>query len=74
MSFIVDSKQEKEPIAVIPEEDVDLSREQATAVFCVFQEYSPMLRAIRRLGKIWVHLDVQDGMLVLKGRRRWNFI
>jgi hypothetical protein len=51
MSFIVDSKQEKEPIAVIPEEDVDLSREQATAVFRVFQEYSPMLRAIQRLAR-----------------------
>jgi signal transduction histidine kinase len=53
-------------ILSIPEEDVDVSREQATAVFRIFQEILTNVARHSKAGKVWVHLDVQDGMLALE--------
>jgi two-component system, NarL family, sensor histidine kinase UhpB len=50
----------------ITEEDVDLSREQATAVFRIFQEILTNVARHSKAGKIWVHLDAQDQMLTLE--------
>jgi PAS domain S-box-containing protein len=50
----------------IPEEDVDVSREQATAVFRIFQEILTNVARHSKAGKVWVYLDVQDGMLALE--------
>ena len=64
MSFIVDSKQEKEPIAVIPEGCGPESRTSDGG----FSRFPGILTNVARhskAGKVWVHLDVQDGMLVL---------
>lgn len=53
-------------ILSVPEEDVDVSREQSTAVFRIFQEILTNVARHSKAGKVWVHLDVQDGMLVLE--------
>ena len=50
----------------VTEEDLDLSRDQATAVFRIFQEILTNVARHSKAEKLWVHLDVQDGMLVLE--------
>jgi PAS domain S-box-containing protein len=50
----------------ITEENVDVSREQATAVFRIFQEILTNVARHSKAGKIWVHLDAQEGMLTLE--------
>jgi two-component system, NarL family, sensor histidine kinase UhpB len=46
-------------ILSIPEEDVDVSREQATAVFRIFQEILTNVARHSKAGKVWVRLDAQ---------------
>jgi len=48
------------------EEDLNLSREQATAVFRIFQEILTNVARHSKAEKVWVHLDLQDGMVVLE--------
>jgi signal transduction histidine kinase len=50
----------------ITEENVDVSREHATAVFRIFQEILTNVARHSKAGKIWVHLDAQEGMLTLE--------
>jgi signal transduction histidine kinase len=50
----------------VPEEDLDLSREQATAFFRIFQEILTNIARHSKAGKVWVHLEVQDGMVGLE--------
>jgi PAS domain S-box-containing protein len=50
----------------VTEEDLDLSREQATAVFRIFQEILTNVARHSKAKKLWVHLDLQDGMVVLE--------
>ena len=50
----------------LPEEDLDLSREQATAFFRIFQEILTNVARHSKAGKVWVHLEVQDGMAALE--------
>ena len=45
---------------------MDLSREQATAVFRIFQEILTNVARHSKSGKVCVHLDVKDGMLLLE--------
>ena len=39
----------------IPEEDLDVSREQATAFFRIFQEIITNVARHSKAGKVWVH-------------------
>ena len=48
------------------EEDLDLNREQATAVFRIFQEILTNVARHSKAEKLWVQLDLQDGMVVLE--------
>jgi two-component system sensor kinase len=50
----------------IIEEDLDLSREEATAIFRIFQEVLTNVARHSKAEKIWVQLDVHDGMVVLE--------
>jgi len=50
----------------IIEEDLDLSREQATAIFRIFQEILTNVARHSKAEKLWVDLDVRDGMVVLE--------
>jgi signal transduction histidine kinase len=50
----------------IIEEDLDLSREQATAIFRIFQEALTNVARHSKAEKLWVQLDVHDGMVVLE--------
>jgi hypothetical protein len=50
----------------VPEEDPKLSREQATALFRIFQEIITNVARHSKAGKVWVHLEVQDGMVALE--------
>jgi PAS domain S-box-containing protein len=50
----------------IGEEDLEVSREQATAVFRIFQEILTNIARHSKAGKVWVHLDAQDGILTLE--------
>ena len=50
----------------IPEEDLDVSREQATAFFRIFQEIITNIARHSKAGKVWVHLEVQNGMVTLE--------
>jgi signal transduction histidine kinase len=50
----------------VPEEDLKLSREQATALFRIFQEIITNVARHSKAGKVWVHLEVQDGMVALE--------
>lgn len=50
----------------IPEEDLDVSREQATAFFRIFQEIITNVARHSKAGKVWVHLELQNGMVTLE--------
>ena len=50
----------------ITEEDLDLTREQATAVFRIFQEILTNVARHSKAGKVWVNLEEQEGMVVLE--------
>jgi PAS domain S-box-containing protein len=50
----------------ITEEDLNLNREQATAVFRIFQEILTNVARHSKAGKVWVNLEEQDGMVVLE--------
>jgi PAS domain S-box-containing protein len=50
----------------VPEADPKLSREQATAFFRIFQEIITNVARHSKAGKVWVHLEVQDGMVALE--------
>jgi PAS domain S-box-containing protein len=53
-------------IANITEEDLEVSREQATALFRIFQEILTNVTRHSKAGKVWIHLDAQDGEVVLE--------
>jgi len=53
-------------IVSVPEEDLALNREQATAFFRIFQEILTNVARHSRAGKIWVHLGAQDREVVLE--------
>jgi PAS domain S-box-containing protein len=48
------------------EEALELSREQATAFFRIFQEILTNVARHAKAAKLWVHLDVEDRMVVLE--------
>lgn len=50
----------------VPQEDLDVSREQATAFFRIFQEILTNVARHSKAGKVWVHLEVRDGMVALE--------
>jgi PAS domain S-box-containing protein len=50
----------------ITEADLDVGREQATAVFRIFQEILTNVARHSKAEKIWVNLDAQDGIVVLE--------
>ena len=50
----------------ITEEDLDVGREQATAVFRIFQEIVTNIARHSKAEKVWIHLHAQDGMVVLE--------
>jgi signal transduction histidine kinase len=49
-----------------PEEDLDVSREQATAFFRIFQEIPTNIARHSEARKVWVNLEVQKEMLILE--------
>jgi PAS domain S-box-containing protein len=53
-------------IVNVTEEDLEVSREQATAFFRIFQEILTNVARHSKAGKIWVHLGAQDGEVVLE--------
>jgi PAS domain S-box-containing protein len=53
-------------IVRVPEEDLELSRGQATAFFRIFQEILTNVARHSKAGKIWVHLGTQDREVVLE--------
>jgi PAS domain S-box-containing protein len=53
-------------IVNIPEEDLELSRDQATAYFRIFQEILTNVARHSRASKIWVHLEARDGIVTLE--------
>ena len=50
----------------VTEEDLGLSREQATAFFRIFQEIITNVARHSKALKVWVHLEVRDGMVALE--------
>ena len=50
----------------VTEEDLDISREQATAFFRIFQEILTNVARHSKAGKVWIYLDAQDGMVALE--------
>jgi PAS domain S-box-containing protein len=50
----------------IPEEDLELSRDQATAFFRIFQEILTNVARHSQAGKIWVSLEARDGIVALE--------
>jgi PAS domain S-box-containing protein len=50
----------------VTEEDLDVGREQATAVFRIFQEIVTNIARHSKAEKAWIHLHAQDGMVVLE--------
>jgi PAS domain S-box-containing protein len=50
----------------ITEADLDVGREQATAVFRTFQEILTNVARHSKAEKVWVNLDAQDGILMLE--------
>jgi PAS domain S-box-containing protein len=50
----------------IPEDDLELSRDQATAFFRIFQEILTNVARHSRAGKIWVNLEARDGIVTLE--------
>ena len=53
-------------ILEITEEELELSRDQATAFFRIFQEILTNVTRHARASKIWVHLETRDGIVVLE--------
>jgi signal transduction histidine kinase len=53
-------------IVRITEEDLELSREQATAFFRIFQEILTNVARHARAQRVWVNLELQEGMVVLE--------
>jgi signal transduction histidine kinase len=50
----------------ITEEDLDAGREQATAVFRIFQEIVTNIARHSKAERAWIHLHAQEGMVVLE--------
>ena len=50
----------------LPEEELILSRDQATALFRVFQESLTNVARHARATKVWVNLSEQEGRVVLE--------
>jgi PAS domain S-box-containing protein len=50
----------------ITEEELELSRDQATAFFRIFQEILTNVARHSRAGKIWVQLELRDGIVSLE--------
>jgi PAS domain S-box-containing protein len=50
----------------ITEEDLDVGREQATAVFRIFQEIVTNIARHSKAERAWIHLHAQEGMVVLE--------
>jgi PAS domain S-box-containing protein len=53
-------------IVKVPEADLEISREQATAFFRIFQEILTNVARHSKAGKLWVHLTAEDGEVVLE--------
>jgi PAS domain S-box-containing protein len=53
-------------IVNVPEEELEVSREQATAFFRIFQEILTNVARHSKAGRLWVHLTVQDAEVVLE--------
>jgi two-component system sensor kinase len=53
-------------IVRVPEEDLQLSREQATALFRIFQESLTNIARHAQATKVWVHLGEEAGAVVLE--------
>ena len=53
-------------IVRVTEEDLELSREQATAFFRIFQEILTNVARHARAQRVWVNLELQEGMVVLE--------
>ena len=53
-------------ILEITEEELELSRDQATAFFRIFQEILTNVARHSRASKIWVHLETRDGIVALE--------
>ena len=50
----------------ITDEDLDVGREQATAVFRIFQEILTNIARHSKAKRAWIHLHRQEGMVVLE--------
>ena len=50
----------------ITEEDLDVGREQATAVFRIFPEIVTNIARHSKAERVWIHLHAQEGMVVLE--------
>lgn len=50
----------------ITEEDLDVGREQATAVFRIFQEILTNIARHSKAERVWIHLRGQEGMVALE--------
>jgi PAS domain S-box-containing protein len=50
----------------LTEADLDISREQATAVFRIFQEILTNVARHSKAEKAWITLDVQNGLVILE--------
>jgi signal transduction histidine kinase len=53
-------------IVRVPDEDLQLSREQATALFRIFQESLTNVARHAQARKVWVHLGEEAGAVVLE--------
>ncbi len=53
-------------IVNVPEDDLEISREQATAFFRIFQEILTNVARHSKAERIWVHLGAQEGEVVLE--------
>lgn len=53
-------------IVSVPQDDLDVSREQATAFFRIFQEILTNVARHSKAEKVWVQLEVQDRIVVLE--------
>ena len=63
-----DFEKRSEVICVLslPEEDLRISRDQATAMFRIFQESLTNVARHARATKVWVHLGEENGAIVLE--------